>query len=935
TDDENKEDEGITDNGLDDTTDVTEDNEEEDDKVYQEDFTDASSTSGEDQGTYIVDEIFEDNDTTLPEAAVVGGAGALLAGGAAVSGGGSKNKKNKKKNKKEKNKEEKKTSSSYKMYVNKDFGDVLSKNDQQKYVYARIVEVEDSGYEKERDDLTQRIRVFSGDNVLSVSDAGMTTNGYKAALVSVPEDCEKMRGQVSFTLSGVGGTYVRHVEFKIVLGDPEIVFTKIASDGVSWAVSSFQGEATLIAGLGGTDKVPFYIANLYEEPKELRTDADSSFKVTFEKEKTYENGYYAVVENCSEKMEKAHDIVAKQKNIRVNIEAELNNGTVVSNYFIIALYPDGITVVPNTKFFKDDILQVCTVPEKNPKPGEIELMPSAFDVLVCYRNENTDENIILENPSMSFKDPDDEGKYGNTFKENFSYRIDHMGVGGFDFYPLVSLPVSVKPYETKMTIIYKGKDGAYYEGVMPIEFLGEKPLSPELKERQEVIKRLKRAIEIFGLDSSVDVRSLVRNTDLHSTEEIKFITKYLLIVGIKYYQDESKVYTSYADLCDKYVVVSSAMVKAGDMALEYLLKVKFGDAGEVAAKFINPFKNMYFEYIGQFYGPGSDPDAYSTEQINFKKTLTDACSDYLEDILTGEEKPSADVLGFVVAGYLMLKFVDHFTSEGDKARGDVYRSILAAIGDLTILQFKEWVSGLVETWTGPVLQRLQEWFGDMFKKFYSNAAREAAKAAGNKAFENGIKSQIKNGIGYAEYQLAKNAKSVATEMQQNAMTKFLDMSSEKFAEDTMATLDIGVGFVLNYFLRGTTEEGDVENLKASELVMDTIKEFFCDKLGLEVEGLYETSEDIIGLSSVRIKGFSIVIGFKGYEVEINIAKNIKVIFEFLYNYSFSWMEEIYKYCTSDNVKIPDKRELMEYNTKILDETLEIVENPQPIIYRDK
>ena len=117
--------------------------------------------------------------------------------------------------------------------------------------------------------------------------------------------------------------------------------------------------------------------------------------------------------------------------------------------------------------------------------------------------------------------------------------------------------------------------------------------------------------------------------------------------------------------------------------------------------------------------------------------------------------------------------------------------------------------------------------------------------------------------------------------------------------------------------------------------MDTIKEFFCDKLGLEVEGLYETSEDIIGLSSVRIKGFSIVIGFKGYEVEINIAKNIKVIFEFLYNYSFSWMEEIYKYCTSDNVKIPDKRELMEYNTKILDETLEIVENPQPIIYRDK
>ena len=60
---DNKEDEGITDSSLDEATDVTEDFEEEeetDDKVFQEDFTDASSTSGEDQGTSIIDEIFEE-----------------------------------------------------------------------------------------------------------------------------------------------------------------------------------------------------------------------------------------------------------------------------------------------------------------------------------------------------------------------------------------------------------------------------------------------------------------------------------------------------------------------------------------------------------------------------------------------------------------------------------------------------------------------------------------------------------------------------------------------------------------------------------------------------------------------------------------------------------------------------------------------------------
>ena len=62
---------------------------------------------------------------------------------------------------------------------------------------------------------------------------------------------------------------------------------------------------------------------------------------------------------------------------------------------------------------------------------------------------------------------------------------------------------------------------------------------------------------------------------------------------------------------------------------------------------------------------------------------------------------------------------------------------------------------------------------------------------------------------------------------------------------------------------------------------------------------------------------------------------MNAIIELVFGYCFSWMEKIYEYCTDDSAKAPDARDIMECNTKILDEVLEIVENPEPIVYRDK
>ena len=927
TDDNKTEDEGSSDNDITtvtgDETDMTEDTEEEeetDDKVYQEDFTDASNTSGEDQGTAIIDEIFEGGDTSLPEAAAVGGLGALIAGGAAVSSGTSKNKKTKK-NKKEKNKEEKKASGTYKMYVNKEFGDVLSINDQPKYVYARIVEVEDSGYEKERDDLTQRIKVFSGDNVLSISDAGMTTNGYKAALVSVPENCEKMRGQVSFTLSGTGGTYVRHVEFKIVLGDPEIVFTKIASDGVSWAVSSFHGEATLIAGLGGTDKVPFYIANLYEEPKELRTDADSSFKVTFEKVATYENGYYAVVENCSEKMEKSNDIVADQKDIIITIEAELNNGTVISNYFVIALYPDGITVIPNTKFFKNDILQVNTVPDEDPKPGDLELMPSSFDVLVCYRNGQTDENVIIKNPSMSFKDPDDEGRYGNTFKENFTYRIVHMGVGGFDFFPKSSLPMFGKPYEAKMRLIYRGKDGACFEGDLPIEFWGDKPVPPSQAEKEEAIKRLKKTVELFGIGPEPQIRQMIRNIEFYSPADIEFLRYYIILVSLHFYEDYSKAETGFADLCQRYEVVASSMVKAGDYAIQVILNTYYpGGTGKLAAAFINPFKNMLFEWIGMYYGLGAEPEN-GVENVEKMKTFLTAVQDTLGELISGDLRPTPEGMGIVVSCYLIYSYANHYYY-GDKGeKGDVYRSVLCAVGDLGLNSLKAFISDqltknkktLEETYN-----KLGKWIGGKLSTFFNGIIQKVMKYTGDKAFESQLRATIKDGIGYAEYAAATAAKNNVKGSTEEILKKILYDSDKMSAEAIGKAVDMPIAAIINYVWMQML--GNEEPLGAT--TDEALLELFFKAIGFVPENMVRVSENTIGLSSFRVENGTFIVGFCGYEVRFSVMQNISIIFDMIFTFAFGWMDQIFDASKPEINTLEDLRDRIMPDKQILDDTVD-------------
>ncbi len=149
---------------------------------------------------------------------IIAGIGGTMAGiGAAIAS----KKRSKKKSKKKDDEDEEE--STFKMVINKNFGNKIRKSDPPVAVYARIVEIKKSGHEISRDDMTALIQVSSYDKSLNVSDGGMV-NGYKCAMASVPQDNHNPLGLVTFSLHTQTGSYLKSVMF--IISEPMIFFAQ-------------------------------------------------------------------------------------------------------------------------------------------------------------------------------------------------------------------------------------------------------------------------------------------------------------------------------------------------------------------------------------------------------------------------------------------------------------------------------------------------------------------------------------------------------------------------------------------------------------------------------------------------------------------------------------------------------------------------------------
>ena len=267
--------------------------------IEQEDITDAQVRPGEDPGTDVDPTLVEGEGGLTPEDIAISVGGALAgAGAAALTAGG------------EEGEGDEKKRSRYKMYINKNFDNILRKGDKPRAVFARMVEIRPGHGEIDRPDLTEKIEVFSGDNVLTVTDGGMSVNGYKTVMASAPEDCPMREGEVSFRFTGKGGVYTRHVVFQLT--EMEVIF--------------WQPNLGLPANHEETERLPFGVLGMPADTLEVTAAfQDDTYEVVGierdPKEERFPLYYLSIREKKPEKDPAKWDEPGTTKTCHVHIEA--------------------------------------------------------------------------------------------------------------------------------------------------------------------------------------------------------------------------------------------------------------------------------------------------------------------------------------------------------------------------------------------------------------------------------------------------------------------------------------------------------------------------------------------------------------------------------------------------------------------------------------
>lgn len=845
-------------------------------------------------------------------------------GGAVVAGAITLGSKSGGKDKSEKNEEKKKKKKRYKMYVYKGFGDAIRKGAPPVQVYARIVEIED-GREENRPDLSEKITV-SG-NGLNASEGGVV-NTYKCANVSAVPANGNM-GTLTFTFTGEGGVFNRNIIFRLV-GDPRIVFPGETADGTGWVENAGLDTVNMVAGMGGRTRLRFVFVDALVEPKDIDFADTEGFVVQPIKDTKVAFTYYADITNNTPEAEKEGGIFADPKDRDITIIATFPDGLIVNSSFRIKLWPGEISVPIADS--RNGALFVDTSPDKNAGEGYSEIAPAGFEVYVCYV-EGNGEAVILENPTLSFGKINDSGRYENLFSTNFSYHIGRTGSAGFLFFPEVTLPILKDPYSAMLPVSYsKDRD---YKAELPLAISGIAP-EPQTTELKIAYERLQRVVAILGLGNEPELRALVRNVDRHSVYEIEYVTRCVFYAGRAFYQKERLDYASLDAVFTRYIVVAGTLVKVCDYAVELYMTKRFGGYGKLAAKFGTPFKDMLLAYIGQYIGPGSEWDGHY-EDMPLLKTVLQSCDEALSAAITGvffgddhlskstdfimkiggnavkfTSKATDDIqkaIGYIIAAYLMVSFIEHYYgTKGDgKAKGDVYRSILAAFGDLCYESLKAWVLSRLAKIAKPMMEKIGALCGGIYRKACQAKINEEAWKAGQKMLDEKLRQGLKDDgymitLSQEAYKAAQDARYDAYMDAFMSKNKVIDEQIEKLVEMLGAAgssisrtniRSIILGQIMNYAAGGKSDTNDTLGLDAKEVGFEIISKWLSSILGVTVSKISECKQTLDSLDvDVRLENEMIKIDVLGYTAEISITENINKMSDSVIDWLLSWFRDI-------------------------------------------
>ncbi len=824
--------------------------------------------------------------------------GAVAAGAAIAAGaGGRKNtgsrKKNKNKDKKGSGSRQKKI---YRMYVSKNFGDAIPKGHKPLEVSARIAEIV-NGQPVPCPQLSKQIRI-SGER-LNITERGFDGN-YRTAKVSAPNDTNDETGVVAFACTVDGTVFRRNVIFRLT-GMPRIVFPDSSADGRGWVINADRNETDVVRGMGGHASIRFLFLDAASEPEKISFTNTDGFEIKAVKDSQYSYTYYAEIDNFTADKEKEAGIFADPEYQKIGIHAVFPDSSSADSEFFINIYPGGISVP--TEYADKGAIRMDTLPDPQ-AVGYTKIPPAMFNVFVCYVKDN--QFIMERNPTLTWKGFLDEGQYGNMFSKNFEYKIENSAM--ISVYPLYTLPMLKDPYEASLEISFE-KNGFAAHEVLPFHLYGEIPDTPSTAEWETAYSKLKRDIVIFGLGNDKYIRTMVRNAPAMSAADIEYVRFWVIASGKIFYEKQNREYKKIDEVMTNYIVAASAIVKIGDKATEYAIKLAWPNApAELIASFANPWKNAMAEFLGQYVSRVSwiDLGEGTIDDFEFGRTLVKSSQDALTETITGDYTINPKVMGKFVSLYLMVCFAQHYFYGEGKEKGDIFKSTIAALSDLTLAKLKTFVKNQLKVIGKKYGPKIGQFVGKRIGDVMRKGAEQKAKDVGMSYFNTGVRKAYETtgkSLTNAGYKMAKALKDSASKEFLQAANKDIDQTVKAISDTSTYLINTGLAQVLNYLLKGSKKDNESLGITLDELateyafdrkeeIASLLAEGIKITFGLDVEKAYKTAEEELDISVV-IDGNLLIMKMFGYAVEIKIMENIENMADIIYEYCFSWMEELW------------------------------------------
>ncbi len=532
-------------------------------------------------------------------------------------------------------------------------------------------------------EMTSKIRIGTDSPGIRLTER-TGANGFPAVSIAVDKDAQAGPFTLSFRYVGPGGVFTEIVTF-YVAGDPYFRMKQYWED--AWLR---HGRMSLPVVLGDEEQYAYFqICDFGGEPARpgiycTGNDLVCSCERFRDKSVPEEALVYRVKISRSDVSRKPV-LVGNDwpKQSTIDIRTEAGQALIFAE-----IWPEGITVAGTAIEKVNDFapgrmrIDVC-----RGRGGE--LTGTEFGVtLACVDKSGAVPRIIVKKGAeagIRFEALAGTEKYGHLLTDNFPYEIRYPEKAEemFAFLPRSPLPMMEDPYEAVLPVIAEA-GGRTFRTEVPLRITGDQPYAPE--GWQAEVDKLKKTVAWFGLGNAPWSKEFIANIRHRTPNEISMARYRIIQEAVEYYSREKVEMDELGKKLDRCIMALEIAKWMGDQAFSYLVTVYAG--GPFADGVLSPLKGLFEEYMSTYAGalmsgdPVDDPDnAEGVTAGSFWSHVANGVENTMWNILTGKEPPNPKKAGFIVAAFVMVSFSRHYYT-GEEEKGDIFKSLLAAVGDL-------------------------------------------------------------------------------------------------------------------------------------------------------------------------------------------------------------------------------------------------------------